>query len=89
MLRVRILQLFITISFFFQIEETCTFMNINLLLDISPKSDIKAENSSTYVSIPCIIHEGRKGLRPMGSNADRLKNHVEFMALILLLHRHS
>ena len=35
-------------------------------LDISSKYDIKAENSSTL----CTFHEGRKGLRPMGSNAD-------------------
>ena len=37
-------------------------------LEISSKCDIKAENSSTL----CKFHEGRKGLRPMGSNADLL-----------------
>ena len=35
-------------------------------LEISSKSDIKAENSSTL----CKFHEERKGLRPMRSNAD-------------------
>ena len=35
-------------------------------LEISSKCDIKAGNSSTL----CTFHEGRKGLRPMGSNAD-------------------
>ena len=56
--------------FFFQIKETCTFMNISSLkhhLRWSSKCDIKAENSSTL----CKFHEGRKGLRPMGSNADQ------------------
>ena len=37
-------------------------------LEISSKSDIKAENSSTLRK----FHEGRKG--PMGSNADLLNN---------------
>ena len=37
-------------------------------LEISSKCDIKAENSSTL----CKFHEGRKGLQPMGSNADCL-----------------
>ena len=35
-------------------------------LEISLKCAIKAETSSTL----CKFHEGRKGLRPMGSNAD-------------------
>ena len=35
-------------------------------LEISCKCDIKAQNSSTL----CKLYEGRKGLRPMGSNAD-------------------
>ena len=35
-------------------------------LEISSKCDIKAENSSTL----CKFHEGREGLRPMGSNVD-------------------
>ena len=43
----------------------------HLQLEISSKCDIKAENSSTL----CKFHEGRKGLRPMGSNAD-LENSV-------------
>ena len=34
-------------------------------LEVRSKCDIKAENSSTL----CKFHEGRKGLRPMGSNA--------------------
>ena len=54
--------------FYFQIEETCTFMNIsawNIMWNI--KCDIKAENSSTL----CKFHKGRKGLRPMGYNADQ------------------
>ena len=38
------------------------------------KCDIKAVNSSTL----CKFHEGREGLRPMGSNADRL--HIGFPA---------
>ena len=38
-------------------------------LEISSKCDIKAENSSTL----CKFHDGRKVIRPMGSNADRLK----------------
>ena len=33
-------------------------------LEVRSKCDIKAENSSTL----CKLHEGRKGLRPMGSN---------------------
>ena len=36
-------------------------------LEISSKCGIKAENSSTL----CKFHEGRKGLRSMGSNPDR------------------
>ena len=57
--------------FFLQIKETCPFMNIwfPAWIDTSSKCDIKAENSSTL----CKFHAGRKGLRPMGSNADRLK----------------
>ena len=51
--------------FFFQIEETCTLMDIPI--EISSKCDIKAENRSTL----CQLYEGRKGLGPMGSNADR------------------
>ena len=56
--------------FFLQIKETCPFMNIwfPAWIDTSSKCDIKAENSSTL----CKFHAGRKGLRPMGSNADRL-----------------
>ena len=42
--------------FFFQFEETCTYMNISSLK--YHKSDIKAENSSTL----CKYHMGRKGL---------------------------
>ena len=56
--------------FFFQIKETCTFMNISSLkhhLRRSSKCDIKAENSSTL----CKFHEGRKGLWLMGSNGDQ------------------
>ena len=53
-------------SFFFKTEETCTFMNEHFQLEISFKCDIKAENSSTLSK----FHEGRKGLRSMGSNAD-------------------
>ena len=48
----------------------------HIKLEISSKCDIKAENSSTL----CKFHEGRKGLRPMGSDADRLR------ADILLIH---
>ena len=33
---------------------------------MSSKCDVKAENSSTFYK----FHEGRKGLRPMGFNAD-------------------
>ena len=33
---------------------------------MSSKCDIKAKNSSTL----CKFHKGKKGLRPMGSNAD-------------------
>ena len=54
--------------FFFQFEETCTYMNISSLKYHLIKCDIKAENSSTL----CKFHEGRKGLQPMGSNADCL-----------------
>ena len=50
--------------FFFQIEETCTFMNIcGLKYHLSV---IKVENSSNL----CNFYEGRKGLRSMRSNAD-------------------
>ena len=35
-------------------------------LEISSKCDIKAENSQPTL---CKFYEGRKGLRPMGSNA--------------------
>ena len=35
-------------------------------LGISSKCDLKAENSSTL----CKFHKGKRGLRPMGSNAD-------------------
>ena len=53
-----------------------TALHINLFsfklkhfqLEISSKCDIKAENSSTLYT----FHEGRKGLRPMGSNDDAL-----------------
>ena len=38
----------------------------HLQLEISSKCDVKVENSSTL----CKFHKGRKGLRPMGSNAD-------------------
>ena len=38
-------------------------------LKISSKCDIKAENSSNL----CKFHKGRKGLRPMGSNANHQK----------------
>ena len=38
----------------------------HLQLEISSKCDVKVENSSTF----CKFHKGRKGLRPMGSNAD-------------------
>ena len=57
--------------FFLQIKETCPFMNIwfPARIETSSKCDIKAENSSTL----CKFHAGRKGLRRMGSNADRLK----------------
>ena len=42
-------------------------------LEISSKCDIKAVNSS----ILCKFHEGRKELRPMGSNADSsLRDHT-------------
>ena len=37
-------------------------------IEISSKCDIKAENSSTLSK----FHKERKGLQPMGSNADRL-----------------
>ena len=53
------------ILFFFQTEQTSTFINIpSLRYHLS--CDIKAENTSTL----CKFHEGRKGLRSMGSNAD-------------------
>ena len=52
----------------FQIEETCTFMNISSLNYHLSMIQTKAENSSTL----CKFHKGRKTLRPMESNADRL-----------------
>ena len=48
-------------------------------LEISSKCVIKAENSSTL----CKFHEGRKGLGPMGSNADR-SIHVQTLTLTAL-----
>ena len=57
------------IKFFpFQIEDLHFYEHFQL--EISFKCDIKAENSSTL----CKFHERRKGLRPMGYNADQ-KNH--------------
>ena len=61
--------------FLFQIEETCTF------IEISSKGDIKAENSSTL----CKFHKRRKGLRPMGSNPDRVFNPVMLYLIYLFL----
>ena len=45
-----------------------TVLGVVAFVCTKPKCDIKAENSSTW----CEFHEGRKGLRPMGSNADYL-----------------
>ena len=60
MSRVRILLLLI-FNFFF-LSKKMRFRE-HFLLEISPKCDIKVENSSTL----CKFHEGRKGLRLMGS----------------------
>ena len=49
------------INFFFQIEETCTLMNI---------SSLKYHLSVIYKQKIVNFYKGRKGLRPMGSNAD-------------------
>ena len=43
-------------------------------LEISSKCDIKVENSQPTL---CKFYEGRKGLRPMGSNADRFESVCE------------
>ena len=45
-----------------------TVLGVVAFVCTKPKCDIKAENSSTW----CEFHAGRKGLRPMGSNADYL-----------------
>ena len=58
--------------FFFQFEETCTYMNISSLKYHLIKCDIKAENSSTL----CKFRKGRKWLQPMGSNPDRFSRLV-------------
>ena len=52
------------INFFFQID---LHFHEHFQLEISSKCDIKAENSSTL----CKFHKGRKGLRPVGSYANR------------------
>ena len=61
---VRILLPFVTIFFL----SNCRDLRFHehFQFEIASKCDIKAENSSTL----CKLHEGRKGLRPMGSNAD-------------------
>ena len=54
--------------FFFEIEETCTFIEISSI-------------SSTL----CKFHKRRKGLRPMGSNPDRVFNPVMWYLIYLFL----
>ena len=48
--------------------EIFSILPVFRLLGEIPAGAIKVENSSTV----CKLHEGRKGLRPMGSNADQL-----------------
>ena len=62
---VRILLSFITNLFFLSNWRDLHF-NEHIRLEIPPNCDIKAENSSTL----CKFHNGRRGLPPMGSNAD-------------------
>ena len=60
---------FLRVNFFFLSNGRDFHFHDHEQLEISSKCDIKAENSSTL----CEFHEGRKGLRPLGSNADWLK----------------
>ena len=61
MSRVRILLLLIFKKFFF-LQRNLHFRE-HFPLEVSPKCDLKVENSSTL----CKFHEERKGLRSMGS----------------------
>ena len=79
---VRILLSFITNLFFLSNWRNLHFHE-HIRLEISPKCDIKAENSSTM----CKFHEGIKGLRPMGSNADPCM--LRRVAQLLRLHAAS
>jgi len=54
------------INFFFALNWRELYCDEHFQIEISSKCDIKAQNSSIW----CKCHEGRKGLRPMGSNAD-------------------
>ena len=58
------------VNFFFFLNWRELHFHEHFQLEISFKCDIKAENSSTLFK----FHEERKGLRPVGSNADQ-KNH--------------
>ena len=90
---VRILLSFITNLFFLSNWRDLHFHEY-IRLEISPKCDIKAENSSTL----CKFHEGRKGLPPMGSNADPctlrrvaqlLRLHAAFIRCLHFIYAHK
>ena len=50
-------------------------------IEISSKCDIKAENSSTLSK----FHKKRKGLQPMGCNADRLPEWQAELSQIVII----
>ena len=90
---VRILLSFITNLFFLSNWRDLHFYE-HIRLEISPKCDTNAENSSTL----CKFHNGRKGLPPMGSNADPcvlrrvaqlLRLHAAFIHCLHFIYAHK
>ena len=70
LIRVRVRVRVCLASKFFLLNWRDSHFHEHFQLEISSKCDIIAENSSTW----CKFHKGRKGLWPMGSNADRRRS---------------